>query len=310
MKGISLRSRISFIGGILLLAFLCGSMPLISIPCMVLFSILVIGLQQQMGCTETGLLGMIAMVIIAQWLPPAFAVCLVLFGWGSGAIVAWGSHRQWHSSRLWVVTMVYMCVCIGLLCIGIQWLESISILTIIQQESQKILQMAVSQYDVSQVIEDDRLIAAKEVKEIAQLIPYVLPGTGVVIMSILAYVVNKFGLFLAQRGPKQVAPFAPIRSWEIGWGVLYLYILSLIIKYWGDVLSLTWVYVVGVNLMQVSFFFVSVQGLASIFSMLHRKYRRKGVQVLCLFLFFCMPLFSYITFILGAISMVANYRKK
>lgn len=130
-------------------------------------------------------------------------------------------------------------------------------------------------------------------------------------MAIIAYVNVKVSQFFLQRLGFDVRPFLPIRYWEMPRGVIYLYILALVMKYWGTTRSIEWLNIIGLNLNQMAFFFICIQGLAFLFYFLDRRFHiSTGLQAVIIALFFVMPVFSYAAFIMGLIDMLANIRKK
>lgn len=93
--------------------------------------------------------------------------------------------------------------------------------------------------------------------------------------------------------------------------MIYLYILALVMKYWGVTREIDWLNIIGMNLSQLAYFFLCVQGIALILYLINRRFQlRNGLQALILILFFVMPVFSYAAFVAGIFDMLANYRKK
>ena len=108
-----------------------------------------------------------------------------------------------------------------------------------------------------------------------------------------------------------VESFLPIRYWEMPRCMIYLYILALVMKYWGVTREIDWLNIIGMNLSQLAYFFLCVQGIALILYLISRRFQlRNGLQALILILFFVMPVFSYAAFVAGIFDMLANYRKK
>jgi uncharacterized protein YybS (DUF2232 family) len=82
-------------------------------------------------------------------------------------------------------------------------------------------------------------------------------------------------------------------------------------KYWGTTRDIQWLNIIGINLNQMAFFFICIQGIAFAFYFLDRRFKiGTGVQALLLVMFFVLPVFSYLAFIIGIIDMLVNYRKK
>ena len=82
-------------------------------------------------------------------------------------------------------------------------------------------------------------------------------------------------------------------------------------KYWGVTREIDWLNIIGMNLSQLTYFFLCVQGIALILYLISRRFHMgNGLQALILILFFVMPVLSYAALVAGIFDMLANYRKK
>ena len=76
-------------------------------------------------------------------------------------------------------------------------------------------------------------------------------------------------------------------------------------KYWGVTRDITWLNIIGMNLNQIAFFFICIQGIAFVFYLLSSRFRLgNGLQALILISFFVMPVFSYAAFLAGIFDML------
>ena len=82
-------------------------------------------------------------------------------------------------------------------------------------------------------------------------------------------------------------------------------------KYWGVTRDITWLNIIGMNLNQIAFFFICIQGIAFVFYLLSSRFRLgNGLQALILISFFVMPVFSYAAFLAGIFDMPRIIEKK
>jgi len=108
-----------------------------------------------------------------------------------------------------------------------------------------------------------------------------------------------------------IQPFMPIRLWEIPRAMVYLYVLAMVMKYWGASRQIVWLNMMSVNLEQLASFFICIQGLAFILYLLHHRFvLRSSSQALLALMVMIIPMFQIGAFFFGLADMLLNYRKK
>ena len=79
--------------------------------------------------------------------------------------------------------------------------------------------------------------------------------------------------------------------------MIYLYILALVMKYWGVTRDIAWLNIIGMNLNQIAFFFICIQGIAFVFYLLSRRFHLgNGLQALILISFLSCLFFRMLPF--------------
>lgn len=81
-------------------------------------------------------------------------------------------------------------------------------------------------------------------------------------------------------------------------------------KYWGVTRDIAWLNIIGMNLNQIAFFFICIQGIAFVFYLLSRRFHLgNGLQALIL-ISFLSCLFFVCCLLAGIFDMLTNYRKR
>ena len=187
----------------------------------------------------------------------------------------------------------------------------INLLAAIYSAFDTVVADTIAQYKTSGMSDIQLAEARMQLEEVRRLLPSMLPMFLCLAMAVIAYINVKISQLVLVRLGFSIKPFLPIRYWEISRSVIYLYVLALVMKYWGTTRDIEWLSIAGVNLNQVAFFFICIQGLAFLFYFLDRRFHiSTGLQVLIIILFFVMPVFSYAAFAAGLMDMLLNYRKK
>lgn len=114
------------------------------------------------------------------------------------------------------------------------------------------------------------------------------------------------------KGGLDTSPVLPLRYWEIGRPVLYLYVLAQVMQYWGTTRHIFWLNAGGINLDNFTFFLLSVNGLAVIFFFLERRFHVTvwtRTLVILVYIFIPVPV-QYLTFLLGLADALFHFRRK
>ncbi len=234
----------------------------------------------------------------------------IIFG-SVGLALGAGFRNQWPAARLLGTVAAVLAGAFALTCLLAYVALDINIFTQFNDFFTQLMDTLEAQYK-SQGMSDVQLTEnMAQLAQIRELLPSLLPMFFALGMMIMAYIHIAFSQVILRRLGFSVESFLPIRYWEMPRCMIYLYILALVMKYWGVTREIDWLNIIGMNLSQLAYFFLCVQGIALILYLINRRFQlRNGLQALILILFFVMPVFSYAAFVAGIFDMLANYRKK
>ena len=295
----------------LILALLSTYLPFFSFIGYFIMPIPMTILFVKSGLRQAILLGVTAGILMGIFIDPLTAVIQIATFGAVGIALGAGFKEKWSPAKLLMgVTAALIGTAIGLAAL-MYGVMDVNIVASLGDVFDTLTQETMEQYKNSGMSELQLAETKAQLDEVRRLLPTMLPMFMCLAMAIIAYVNVKVSQFFLQRLGFDVRPFLPIRYWEIPRGVIYLYILALVMKYWGTTRSIEWLNIIGMNLNQMAFFFICIQGLAFLFYFLDRRFHiSTGLQAVIIALFFVMPVFSYAAFIMGLIDMIANIRKK
>lgn len=295
----------------LILALLSTYLPFFSFIGYFIMPIPMTILFVKYGLRQAILLGVTAGILMGIFIDPLTAVIQIATFGAVGIALGAGFKEKWSPAKLLMgVTAALIGTAIGLAAL-MYGVMDVNIVASLGDVFDTLTQETMEQYKNSGMSELQLAETKAQLDEVRRLLPTMLPMFMCLAMAIIAYVNVKVSQFFLQRLGFDVRPFLPIRYWEIPRGVIYLYILALVMKYWGTTRSIEWLNIIGMNLNQMAFFFICIQGLAFLFYFLDRRFHiSTGLQAVIIALFFVMPVFSYAAFIMGLIDMIANIRKK
>lgn len=295
----------------LILALLSTYLPFFSFIGYFIMPIPMTILFVKYGLRQAILLGITAGILMGIFIDPLTAIIQIATFGAVGIALGAGFKEKWPPAKLLMgVTAALIGTAIGLAAL-MYGVMDVNIVTALGDVFDTLMQETMEQYKNSGMSELQLAETKAQLEEVRRLLPTMLPMFMCLAMAIIAYVNVKVSQFFLQRLGFDVRPFLPIRYWEMPRGVIYLYILALVMKYWGTTRSIEWLNIIGLNLNQMAFFFICIQGLAFLFYFLDRRFHiSTGLQAVIIALFFVMPVFSYAAFIMGLIDMLANIRKK
>ncbi len=295
----------------LILALLSTYLPFFSFIGYFIMPIPMTILFVKYGLRQAILLGVTAGILMGIFIDPLTAVIQIATFGAVGIALGAGFKEKWSPAKLLMgVTAALIGTAIGLAAL-MYGVMDVNIVASLGDVFDTLTQETMEQYKNSGMSELQLAETKAQLDEVRRLLPTMLPMFMCLAMAIIAYVNVKVSQFFLQRLGFDVRPFLPIRYWEMPRGVIYLYILALVMKYWGTTRSIEWLNIIGMNLNQMAFFFICIQGLAFLFYFLDRRFHiSTGLQAVIIALFFVMPVFSYAAFIMGLIDMIANIRKK
>lgn len=295
----------------LILALLSTYLPFFSFIGYFIMPIPMTILFVKYGLRQAILLGITAGILMGIFIDPLTAIIQIATFGAVGIALGAGFKEKWPPAKLLMgVTAALIGTAIGLAAL-MYGVMDVNIVAALGDVFDTLMQETMEQYKNSGMSELQLAETKAQLEEVRRLLPTMLPMFMCLAMAIIAYVNVKVSQFFLQRLGFDVQPFLPIRYWEMPRGVIYLYILALVMKYWGTTRSIEWLNIIGLNLNQMAFFFICIQGLAFLFYFLDRRFHiSTGLQAVIIALFFVMPVFSYAAFIMGLIDMLANIRKK
>lgn len=295
----------------LILALLSTYLPFFSFIGYFIMPIPMTVLFVKYGFRQAVMLGITAGILMGIFIDPLTAVIQIVTFGAVGIAMGAGFRKKWSPSKLLMgVTAALIGTAIGLVAL-MYVLMDVNMVAALGDIFDTFMQEALQQYKNSGMSDIQLAETKAQLEEVRRLLPTMLPMFLCLSMTIIAYINVKVSQFFLQRLGFDVRPFLPIRYWEMPRGVIYLYILALVMKYWGTTRSIEWLNIIGLNSNQMAFFFICIQGLAFLFYFLDRRFHiSTGLQALIIVLFFVMPIFSYAAFVMGLIDMLANIRKK
>lgn len=296
---------------IVILAFLSVYVPIFSMVGFFIMPIPITIMYMKFGFRQAILTGIAAGILISITISPIEAVIKILTFGAIGLAIGEGFRRELAPVKMFgLVTAV--CIIVGTILIGAAFLiMGINEFAVVQDMFNQITIQAVEQYEASGVSEMQVAEYKRQFSQVQQMLPAVLPLLFCLATAIIGYINIKVSQVILLRLGFSVKPFLPIRYWEISRSMIYLYILAIVANYWGTTRDIEWLNIIGLNLYQMAFFFICVEGIALLFYLLHRHFHiGNGLQAFFLISFFVIPVFSYLAFMAGLFDMIAGYRKK
>jgi uncharacterized protein YybS (DUF2232 family) len=293
------------------LAFLSTYVPFFSMIGFFIMPIPMAVMYMKFGFRQALLTGIAAGILMGITISPVEAIIQILTFGAVGMAIGAGFRYEWPPAKmLFGVTAAFIVTCSVLM--GAAYLfMGIDVFTMIQDLFSDATAQMIAQYEASGVSEVQIVEYKQQFKQVQQILPALLPLLFCLATMIVGYANIKVAQVILRRLGFSVQPFLPIRCWEIPRSMIYLYILAIVMNYWGTSRDIEWLYIIGLNLYQMAFFFICIEGIALLFYLINRRFHmRNGLQALFLISFFIMPVFSYAAFLAGLFDMLANYRKK
>lgn len=263
------------------------------------------------GLRYAMLLGVTVGFLMGVFIDPITALFQLLIFGSVGIALGAGFKYQWSAVRLLATVAVVLAGSFAFTCFLAYLVLDINIFTQLNDLFTQVTDAMAAEYRAQGMSDIQITEAMAQLAEIREILPSLLPMIFALGMVIMAYVHIAFSQVILRRLGFSVQSFLPIRYWEMPRCMIYLYILALVMKYWGSTRNIDWLNIIGMNLSQLSYFFLCIQGIALILYLIHRRFHLKnGLQALIIILFFAMPVFSYAAFVAGIFDMLANYRKK
>lgn len=300
-----------FAAVMLILALLSTYVPIFSFIGYFIMPIPISVTYMKYGIRQALLLGITAGILMGIFIDPLTAVIQLLTFGSVGIAVGAGFRHEWPPVRM-LLGVTAALIGTAIVLTGLVYaVMDINVITTLGNTFNMVVDNMLAQYKNSGMSEIQLAEANVQLEQVRQMLPVLMPMVVCLAAAVIAYINIKVSQVMLIRLGFSVRPFLPIRYWEISRSMIYLYILAIVMKYWGTTRDIQWLNIIGINLNQMAFFFICIQGIAFAFYFLDHRFKiGTGVQALLLVMFFVLPVFSYLAFIIGIIDMLANYRKK
>lgn len=300
-----------FVAVIVVLSFLSRFLPFFSFAAFFIMPVPLIIMYVRYGFRQALLTGVAAAILTSICIDPIQAVMQFLVFGAAGLAIGAGFQRAWPPVRMLLgVTAAFIFAFIAL--IGIMYVTmDVNIFQSIDEAFKLYTETSMATYRAQGMSLEEMAKLQSQYAELQELLPSLIPLIACLSSAIVAYANIKASQVILRRLGIDVPPFLPIRYWEISRIMVYLYVLALVMKYWGTTRQIDWLNLIGLNLSQMAFFFISIQGIAFIFYLLYRRHHVSNlVQAMIIIGMFVIPIFTYAAFLLGLYDMLFNYRKK
>lgn len=309
MKPTSRRDLLYIILSMFVLTLGTVFIPFFSFFAMCVMPVPVVGMYMRATWRETAALAIGAVILTVYWGGSYGGTVETGFFCLSGMIMGFGLRKRRSFFHCWGSGFIVLCAMAAVLAIRLYVVQGVTVFTYVQQFAilwgERLTAMATAQG----MGEADKVALQTQLQSLWHTVPYMVPSLLVEIFSLSAWITLRLAIFQLPRQGQKAVSFLPVRCWDMGRGMVYLYIVSLVLKYWGTTRSWIWVQWTGENLLQIAFFFICVQGISFLFSFLQARKKSVVFQGLVLLLFFCIPFFSYIVFVLGLADLLFSYRR-
>lgn len=309
MKPTSRRDLLYIILSMFVLTLGTVFIPFFSFFAMCVMPVPVVWMYMRATWRETAALAIGAVILTVYWGGSYGGAVETGFFCLSGMIMGFGLRKRRSFFHCWGSGFIVLCAMAAVLAIRLYVVQGVTVFTYVQQFvilwGERLTAMATAQG----MGEADKVALQTQLQSLWHTVPYMVPSLLVEIFSLSAWITLRLAIFQLPRQGQKAVSFLPVRCWDMGRGMVYLYIVSLVLKYWGTTRSWIWVQWTGENLLQIAFFFICVQGISFLFSFLQARKKSVVFQGLVLLLFFCIPFFSYIVFVLGLADLLFSYRR-
>ena len=300
-----------FAAVMLILALLSTYMPFFSFIGYFIMPIPMTIIYMKYGLRQAVMLGVVVGILMGIFIDPMTALVQILVFGSVGLSIGAGFRYAWTPVKLLACVTAAIIGAFVIMCGMMYVVLGVDVFGSLAGAFDTMLRESVAQYEASGMSDMELARAKMQLEEVRRLLPSMLPMLFCLSVVIIAYINVKISQLVLIRLGFSITPFLPIRYWEISRSMIYLYVLALVMKYWGTTRDIEWLTIIGLNVNQLAFFFICIQGLACLFFFLDRRFHvSTGIQIFVVLMFFVMPVFSYLAFAVGVIDMLLNYRKK
>lgn len=294
-----------------ILALLSNFVPFFVLIGFFLMPIPMVVLYMTYGLRWSIMAGAVAGILLGLFLQPILAVVQILTFGSVGLLLGKGFKEEWAPFKMLSgVTFVLIVVNVAALMAMYAFLD-MNLYQLMQQQVVASSQALMEGYRESGMSEVQLMEMQQQVNDMIKTIPTLLPLFFCIAVSIISYMNIKVTQLILVKMGYPILPFLPMRYWEISRSMLYFYVLAMVVKYWGITRGIDWLTIAGLNLEQLSVFFIAVQGIAFVLYMIYKRTKLGvGMQIIVVVLLLLQPHLHFFALIMGFFDMVLNYRKK
>lgn len=293
------------------LALLSTYVPFFSVLGYFLMPIPVAVMYMRFGLRQAVLTGVVAGILLGLFMDPVSAGIQIVVACAIGLALGKG-FRDGTSPFVMLAGVTGAVISVAIITSVLSYVVTgINVFTLIPEMISQALDLMMKEYVDTNAWSAETVALRQQVDMMKQTIPALIPLIFCMSMAIIAYLNIRISQSILMRLGLSVRPFLPIRLWEIPRSMVYLYVLAMVMKYWGTTRDLHWLNIAGLNVEQVAYFFIIIEGIAFCLYFLGQRFRmRSSTQVLMVLLLFFVPMFQMAAFFLGLFDMLFRYRKK
>lgn len=248
-------------------------------------------------------------IIIAIIMHPLHAVSIVV-GFGFIGIVLGHAFRMGYNpakTMLWgtIASIISKAAVIG---IGIL-IVGTNPLNIQDDTMQQVVQETVNIYQSFGLSADDVAKLTDNMTMLVNIMKIVLPAGFIMAAVADTYINFVVARAVLRKMGHRIADFPPFREWDLPYYIAYLFIVGLLMLYWGHSRELTWLYNLGMNIQVLMSIFLFIQGLAVFYYLAYKYNLSRIARSIILFLIFTNGFFTQLLILTGVFDMFIDYRR-
>jgi len=173
----------------------------------------------------------------------------------------------------------------------------------------KAVEQAIGLYRTFGMKEQDLQQIAETMRNVLDIMKYIIPAGFImasVVDTFLNYQVSKSVL---RKLGTFIQPFPEFKNWSLPTYVLYLFILSIAMLYWGKSREIEPLVYVGMNIQILCTMLLALQGLSLVYFLADKYNVSKFLRWLFIIFVFTNGFFMQIAMFAGAFDMAIDYRK-
>lgn len=300
-----------FAAVMLILALLSNYVPFFSIIGYFILPVPMAIIHMRFGLRWSLMMGVIVGALMGMFIDPVTALLQMVTFCCVGVALGMGFRSDWPPAKMLFGVTIALGVGLVVL-VGIMYIVlHVDVLQLLNGQFQMLMDSVIESYKDSGMSEVQLAQGRQQMEEVARLLPAIIPLMVCLGLAMLSYLNIRVAQIILTRLGYAVRPFLPVRYWEISRSMLYLYVLAIVVKYWGTSRGIDGLSVIGLNLEQLSVFFICIQGIAFVLYLLDRHFKLGSAGQACIvILLFVFPLFQFLVFVAGIVDMAMNYRKK